>query len=570
MYIRNQAKPQYLNVIIYERDDNKMKKLVSLLFVMGLLFALSACGTADDPTPITPEATPTPAAEATPEPLAEVEGALEVEEDAETVMLDHITIGVGGAVFASITPFRNNNNQHHQIVRFLYERLLYLTPNGYVRQGARSFEVAEDGRTWTVEIYDYIYDSAGNHITAADVVWFIEESMERGMRPVFRRIESVQQTGDYTFEVVMDDDVADTFEIILISTFLISREAYEASTNGMATELISTSKFQVTDFIPDATITFTIRDDHWQDPELTDPALVSNIRSFTVMNIPEASQQQIALETGIVDAFVGLVPTVAGAFENNPAFHFATSPSNTGLGLYFSGAESSMVAYDVYLRRAIAYAIDAAGILAGALNGFGEVMTDITPRTSAGFLDEWLTIDYFPFSTERAAYYLAKSNYNGEPLSIMASGATNERVSILIQAYLQAIGVNVALDIRDTALFAASSQDGNNFDMLLVNAGNGLVNQWGNRFDMNAFELGDAQSRRDPVLTELLHYTFRNANFVPENKERVRQYLADNMYAYGIVLGHIVSVANVDLGLAGTTFDITGLLDLPASVFTQY
>ena len=56
--------------------------------------------------------------------------------------------------------------------------------------------------TYLVTIFDYVYDSAGNHIMAADVAWSYNTAMAVGkMRPL-GDIESVTATGDYTVEFV--------------------------------------------------------------------------------------------------------------------------------------------------------------------------------------------------------------------------------------------------------------------------------------------------------------------------------------------------------------------------------
>ena len=80
----------------------------------------------------------------------------------------------------TLTPFRTTQSQYASMVRLIYDRLAYQTAdNEYIPQVAKSWEVDDDGVTWNVEIYDYVEDSEGNHITASDIVWMLEESMKQ-------------------------------------------------------------------------------------------------------------------------------------------------------------------------------------------------------------------------------------------------------------------------------------------------------------------------------------------------------------------------------------------------------
>ncbi len=56
----------------------------------------------------------------------------------------------------------------------------------------------EDNMTYEIEIWDNMTDSAGNHITASDIVWFMEESKERALNPTWTKVESGADRGLYS------------------------------------------------------------------------------------------------------------------------------------------------------------------------------------------------------------------------------------------------------------------------------------------------------------------------------------------------------------------------------------
>lgn len=470
----------------------------------------------------------------------------------------------------TLTPFRTTQSQYSSMVRLIYDRLAYQNAdNEYIPQVAKSWEVEDDGVTWNVEIYDYVEDSEGNHITASDVVWMLEESMKQGLKPCYNKIASVSQTGDYTFQVVMKQDIVNSFELILVSTYVVSRKAYEASEDGFATKIVSTAPYTVTDFVSGSHITFKKRDSYWQKEELIDPVLASNLDEITYTIIKEASQQQVALETGTVDAFETISASVVPAFEGNDAYSIVQLPSSNGIQMFFSGDESRKVASDENLCRAVCYAIDADGIITGVLNGYAKPMHDAAVESVVGYLEKWNDEEYFPYDVEKAKEYLAQSNYQGEELELLCmSDSTTQRVAQMIQNYLLAIGVKLKLNIVDSALFSASRFDGAQYDMVIVNAGAGsLPAFWSNRFDSTAYEKGDGTSRNDQVLTDMLYSTWSNSGFTEENIDAVHKYIIDHVYAYGICLPTTSNIYNNKISIAETVKLPAGTLDYAASVY---
>ena len=86
----------------------------------------------------------------------------------------------------------------------LYEYLFDLAKAGepltpYI---AKSYEKTGD-KTFVVTLFDNVYDSAGNHITAADAAYSYNTAMEMGNLRPLGDIESVTATGDYTVEFVL-------------------------------------------------------------------------------------------------------------------------------------------------------------------------------------------------------------------------------------------------------------------------------------------------------------------------------------------------------------------------------
>ena len=172
-----------------------------------------------------------------------------------------LVIGMASA-WETLTPFRNMTAYGILYARMLYDSLGYRMEDGSVIPVvAKSWTVREDGVTWDIEIYDYVTDSAGNAITAADIVWVLEEQKARGLKPIFNRIDTVEQTGDYTLAVKFTADIAGTIESILQHTYVVSKAAFEASGDEFATDVVSTSPYKVVDFVSGSSVALEKREE---------------------------------------------------------------------------------------------------------------------------------------------------------------------------------------------------------------------------------------------------------------------------------------------------------------------
>ena len=484
----------------------------------------------------------------------------------ESIVKDTIDVG-STTLWETLTPFRNTSAQFSTFVRHIYDRLAFRTADGtFVPQAAKSWECGEDGLTYTIELYDYITDVAGNHITADDVVWIIEENMSRALKPAFNKIDKVEKTGNYTFNIVMKQDMVHMLEMILYSTYIFSKDAFLADKSEFATTAVTTSPYEVTDFVAGSHITFTLRDNYWQKDELIAPQLKNNAKVVTYHYITEASQQQIALETGTIQCMEAMASTSVKNFDDNNAFVIIRGANSNGQQMYFSGAESSPCANDENLRKAIVHAIDVNGIVVAAYSGNAEPMHDVVPRTNVGYLEKWDSEQYFGYDVNLSKEYLAKSSYNGQTLRLLGL-TSQQRMAQMIQAYLGEVGIALELNVVDAAQWSSSNTDGNNYDIVLAPVGNGLVNLWANRFDGNAYANGDATSRKDEVLTDMLYKTWTNAGFTDENIDAVHKYIMDNCYAFGIVLPLVCNVYDANLGVVGAVVTDSGSVDMVASIY---
>lgn len=533
---------------------NQLTKIAIMVLCIAML--LSACG--GTPAGTAPASTGAAGSTATAAPAGSLDGVLDV---GYSMVPDTLTV------------FRANTNRDAPYWKFTAESLAIFDGDKVLQPWcAKSWSTEDGGFTYDIEIFDTIKDSEGNAITAADVVWFIQESMAAALKPVFAKVDGVEQTGDYTLQVTLNTNQVGTFETVLTDTYIISQAAYEASADGFGTSCVTTSPYAVTEFTAASVLALEKRSDYWQDEANLPEAVKPNVEKITFHQIAEASQMGIALETGEIDMAFKVPSSTGAQFVDNPNFTVELTPGNQGYQVFFSGADQSPVANDVALRQAICYAIDADGLVTGLCAGFATPMWDSHSPIMIGYNTKWENEDYYGFDLDKAKQLVEESDYSGQALSILCtSNGDMGRLAQMLQSYCMQAGINVEINSVDMAQYTAIRLDGTQYDLVLNSIGGVyLADAWSIRYDMNAYSTGDATSRHDATLADLLYETWTPDGYTEENIDKVHYYLKDNAISYGMVNPQNMTIWRNEIGLETPVYEIAGYLQPAASTYSAF
>lgn len=140
-----------------------MKKSLALILATILLLSLfTACGTTEEPAE-------TGGAD---EPNGETNG----ETSGETK--DSAIIGLSGEI-STFDPWDNAVLITRYLRSNYYEYLLYANEQGeFEPMIAESYDISEDGKTYTFHLYEGILFHNGDELTAEDVVFSLEKACE--------------------------------------------------------------------------------------------------------------------------------------------------------------------------------------------------------------------------------------------------------------------------------------------------------------------------------------------------------------------------------------------------------
>lgn len=516
-----------------------MKRITALLLVTAMILTLFAgCGSNNQPQET---------AAAANDPTMEVGSAAEVDVvakgdgTAEHVIRDSITVGVQSDP-ADFAPWAANSNGRTNALWGLYQELGHIISGEFVPAIVKEYTIAEDGKSMTCTIFDYITDSAGNKLTANDVKFSFETGTALGYITGVSMIDEIVVDNDYQFTFKFGKELRLGDLDTIFRTAIVTQAAYEADPNGMSTNPVGTGPYTLTSYTAGSSFTYTAREDFWQTDEnylcARDRA---NVKTINYVILAESSQRTMALEQKSIDMCSEISNEDIGEFREGGAYSgdYWTYgvPDNLSL-LIFCNCDSSRLTSNKDLRTAIFYAINAETILQSVYNGNGTNPKSMSPTWGTGYAASVDSEDnYYNYSVDKAKEYLEKAGYNGEELTILTEATGNVANSaVLVQAFLSAAGINAKIQSVDSTILQATYTNPDGWDILLTqNACNTYAVTAFNPLSSDRYTTGTINHIYDNKLQELLATAYAMSTAGEESFKALHDYVVENAYGMNLV-----------------------------------
>ena len=552
------------------------KKLFSLLLTACMLIGLLAgCGSSDTPSKTTEAPIETTVPEAT---------EAEVNEPAADKNLVFVISSDNG----DLSPFGGDSGGRHHTYRMLYDCLcasygLGNTVKELQSQIAKSWNVV-DGTTVDVEIYDYVKDSKGNHITAEDVVYSYEQAIASGtMEKLNGYLDKVTATGDYTVRITLTSASKGAMEWSLTTVPIISKAWFSAASDADKTsDPATTGAYLLKEFSSGSHTTLERNPNYWQ----TDESLRSYYDSqyyntITINVLKESSMRVIALENGETDACQNVPAAEISTFLNDDGTAvdgWSVYPDENGrMNVLMFNNDNSVFADNKELRQAVLYAIDFNSVRLGYGNTptNGKPCHDFAPNIASDYLDEWDQEDYYDYNLDKAKELMAQAGYpdGGITVSLMYQNSTTATAGLtVLQSYLAEVGITVELNPVDQALFNSYKYDDTKWDMIVDSKATTdfVTTVWQNVFDTNSFANGSACFTHDDQLQALLEAAADAEKSTDDDLRAFHNYLRDQAYAVGMFWNYSYYVAREGLTMCQDGFgNVTPSTIVPAADFVS-
>ena len=343
-----------------------------------------------------------------------------------------------------------------------------------VPDAAASWTRSDDGRTWTFALKPKLVFADGAPLDAAAVKYNFDRW----------RLPSHPAHGRYSYAYYQDVfgakitavDAPDAAHVVfhlsaplgpflrnlaMQSFQLGSPKALAADPAAFERKPVGSGPYQIAEWVRDDHITLSANPS-WSGAK---PAYGTVI----VRDIPDQATSVLSMEHGDVDIMTDPRPDDAKALASRPGVRIALQPSNNTS--YLSMQTEKKPWGDARVRRAVAYALDRAGMVRG-LYTKGAIVAD--SWLPPGMLGENKALRAYPHDVAAAKALLAEAGFpHGFTTTLMYPTSPRpylpepQRVAEAIQANLREAGIDVQLQPFEFAVFLDNVKHGRH-DMCLI------------------------------------------------------------------------------------------------------
>jgi peptide/nickel transport system substrate-binding protein len=346
----------------------------------------------------------------------------------------------------------------------VYQGLVKLDPQGkVVPLLADSWTVNATGKVYTFVLHKGVKFQNGDPLTANDVVYSFERvltSVANGkphphadeMAPV-RTVKAIDRT---TVRVTLKHRSNDWLYAMTGPAGVILDQKAVAT---IATHPVGTGPYSFTSYLPNYSVNLEKNPAYWGTPAGVDKVV------FRAYDDPSTLvNAELAGDVDIIDNV--LAPELMKRFTSDPKT-FTVVEGLTNGEVVLSMNNSRKPLNNVFVRRAITYAIDRKALIKTAYAGYGKLIGTHASPADPWFLD--LTGAY-PYDPAKAKRLLAQAGYpNGFSLTLQLPPFGYARQSgIVVKAQLKQVGINVTLKNVDFNVWLDQVFTHANYDMTIV------------------------------------------------------------------------------------------------------
>ena len=438
----------------------KHVKLIAAIAVLTLLAAACAGSTADTTTTTTEAEAPASDADATTTTeaattTAEATTTTAAEESAATeatigLQLEPPTLDLTASPAAAIPQVLLYN---------VYETLVRLQPDGSI-EGllAESWEISDDGLTYTFNLHDGVTFHNGEALTAEDVVFSINNVLTKDpahpFATTFAPVAAVEAVDDSTVQLTLSQVSANLLFFLTQGQGVILEES---AIGSIENEPVGTGPFAFSSWTVGESIVIESNADYWGEPALLDKV------TFRYINDPNALNN--AMLDDQLDILAGVsAPELLAAFEADDRFDVQTGLTYGEVVLSLNGRRAPFD--DIRVRQAVSHAIDRQAVVDLAYAGYGEVIgTFSTP------LDPWFKdlTDVYAYDPDRARELLAEAEATDLTLEMVLPPVSYaERGGEIIASQLAEVGITASITNVEWGVWLEDVFENYDYDMSIV------------------------------------------------------------------------------------------------------
>ncbi len=356
----------------------------------------------------------------------------------------------------SLDPYISTASDTEAVMHNVYEGLVLFNEEGEIIPGlASSWEISEDGLTYTFHLRDDVLFHDGSRFSSEDAKAAFEKiSGLNGGTPLSERfaiIGEVEAPDENTLIIHLTEANAAFLEATRIG---IIPFGYEDS----ATHPVGTGPYKFSEYIPGQRIVLTLNEDYY------DESRKGSIEraEFYIMTDPSAIVT--ALQSGQLD-LAQVMGSDAEILEGS--YNVYSNPQNMVCLLALNNDFEPF--RDIRVRQALNYAINKQDIINGAFDGYATRLdTNFSPVM--GFYYNEDTEGYYPYDPERARELLAEAGFSNLSFTMTVPANYPNHVSTaqIIKENLRAVGVNAEIQLVEWGSWLEDVYTNGNYESTVI------------------------------------------------------------------------------------------------------
>ncbi|MGN0401511.1 MAG: ABC transporter substrate-binding protein [Acetatifactor sp.] len=409
-----------------------MKKLMAVILAVAMIACFAACGAGGQDNDETKSSVQEGAVTQNSKVPSEVS---EKPQEEPTVVRMSL-----GSEPDSLDPWQSAASDTDAIFRNVFEGLMAFNEKGEIIPGlAESYEVSEDGCTYTFHLRKNVVFHNGQGMTSKDVLYSYNNlagmNGEKAVSSKFTNVESVEATDDYTFVIHLKQAAA---AFLALNIVPILPEGY----SEQATAPVGSGPYKFVEYIPGQRVVFEKNEDYYN------PERMGKVDRVEVYIMTDASAIVSALMSGQLD--------LANVSVDNAAilgseYDICNSPQN--MVQIFALNNTYEPLSNMKVRQAMSYAVNKQEVIQGVFGGYAtELYSNFSPVMNVYYNDDLSEV--YTTDIEKAKSLMKAAGYeNGFDLIIRVPGNYQAHVDTaqILQQQLSQINIKVSIETIEWA-----------------------------------------------------------------------------------------------------------------------
>ena len=342
----------------------------------------------------------------------------------------------------------------------VFEGLTRIDQNGAVQPDlAQSWDISDDGLTYTFHLHDGVKFHDGTPLTADVVKFSLDRTTAPGstnaQKQLFAAIDTVAAVDPLTVKITLKHPQGDfLYDLGWGDAEIVAPNS--AADN--ATHPIGTGPFKFSDWVKGDSVVLVKNPDYWGTPAKLD--------KVTYKFVSDPTAASAAVLSGDIDAYPYFpAPELMAQFKADPRFavNIGTTEGETILAMNNGKKPFD----DLKVRQAMSYAIDRKAIIDGAYFGYGTPIGSHFSPADPGYVD--LT-GLYAYNPDKAKELLKEAGYpDGFTVTLkLPPPSYARRGGEIVAQQLKAVGVTANIVNVEWAQWLSDVFKQKDYDLTII------------------------------------------------------------------------------------------------------